>query len=64
MAPELGIRLSHILLALGLSVFAVPNALARPNLVGTVATLLAAFLASFLFVWGLSRMIALFRSTD
>ncbi|MEF8774845.1 MAG: hypothetical protein V5A37_09020 [Halobacteriales archaeon] len=64
MVPELGIRLSHVVLAIGLSVFAVPNALARPSLVGTVGTLVAAFLASFLFVWGLSRMIALFRSGD
>jgi hypothetical protein len=64
MVPELGIRLSHVVLAFGLSIFAVPNALGRPSLVGTVGTLLAAFLASFLFVWGLSRMLALFRSPD
>ncbi len=64
MVPELGIRLSHVVLAMGLSVFAVPNALARQGLVGTAGTLLAAFLASFLFVWGLSRMIALFQSGD
>lgn len=64
MVPELGIRLSHVVLALGLSVFAVPNALGRPTLVGTVATLVAALLASFLFVWGLSRMIDLFRRGD
>lgn len=60
MLAQLGIRPAHVVIALVLSVFAVPTALARESLAVGAVTWLFAFGASFLFVWGMARIADLF----
>ncbi|MFB6309657.1 MAG: hypothetical protein ABEH64_00610 [Salinirussus sp.] len=60
MPLDLGIKPAHIIIALVLSVFAIPTALARDSLAVGALTWLFALGASFLFVWGIARIIDLF----